>query len=136
MLKVRAKVVFNRFPQISAQMRARAGEVVQETTQDIDADIKERMQGPKSGALYPRPGKWHQASAPGEAPAVDYGFLANSMQMEFPRQLLGVVYTNQDYAAPLEYGTGRVAARPFMTPAAVDAWPVFLAAMRQVIGND
>ncbi len=135
MLKVRAKVVFNHLPKLTALMRARAGEAVRKTTEVIQDDSRERMQGPKSGHLYPRPGKWHQASAPGEAPAVDFGFLVESIQVEFPRPLLGVIYTNEDYAALLEYGTGRMAARPYMTPSAIEAWPSFLAAMMDVFGD-
>lgn len=134
MIKIRMKVVFNHLPKLTAEMRARADVAVRKTTKTIWQDSRERMEGPKSGRLYERPGEWHQASAPGEAPAVDYGELVE-LQVEFPRQLVGVVYTNQEYAAPLEFGTGRVAARPYMTPSALEAWPSFLAAMRQVVGN-
>jgi HK97 gp10 family phage protein len=82
---------------------------------------KESMQGPKSGRLYKvsRTGKLHRASAPGQAPAIDTGNLVNSIQHEQVGSEDARVFTHVEYAPYLEFGTARMAPRPFMTPAAI-----------------
>lgn len=82
---------------------------------------KESMMGPKSGRIYKvsRTGKLHQASAPGEAPAIDTGNLVNSIKHERAGEEGARTYTHTEYAAHLEFGTAKMAPRPFMTPAMV-----------------
>lgn len=72
--------------------------------------------GPKTGEMY---GK-HQASAPGEAPATDTGHLVNSIQTEALGEGRARVFVGAEYGAALEYGTGHIAPRPYMRPAADD----------------
>lgn len=57
-------------------------------------------------------------SAPGEPPGVVTGRLKNSLRFKREGQRLWVVSAGTDYAPHLEYGTRRMAARPFMRPAA------------------
>jgi HK97 gp10 family phage protein len=57
----------------------------------------------------------HRASAPGEAPAVDYGTLINSAHTK-RGNLAGILSFSAAHAAPLEFGTARMAARPFVRP--------------------
>lgn len=73
----------------------------------------------KSGRIYKvsRTGRPHQASAPGEAPAVLTGFLQNSILARFPSTLQGEITIGAAYAAYLEYGTARMAPRPYVAPA-------------------
>ena len=74
---------------------------------------------PKHGRLYIRPGrKPHRASAPGEPPASDTGTLVNSIQVRHVRDLESWVIVGAEYAHELEFGRARVAARPFVRPAA------------------
>lgn len=75
----------------------------------------------KSGRLYRR-GRtaMHQASAPGEAPAVDTGFLTNSIQVATTGPLTAEIQIPAEYAAYLEFGTRRMAPRPYVQPA-IDA---------------
>lgn len=132
-MKTAARVGFNRLPEIAKRLPTEVREVIQATILEIETDIKAEMAEPKHGAIYPRmqTGE-HQASAPGEAPAVDYGVLINSIQTQMVRDDLGLVFTNTEYAAPLEYGTVRMAPRPFMTPAADRARPKFSERMREL----
>jgi phage gpG-like protein len=126
----------DRFPEIIKGMEAAAGKAVRETILDIEGRTKAMMTGPKSGAYYERPnGRTHQASAPGEAPAVDTGNLINSIQTQMTGAMVGVVYTNAEYAPVLEFGGARMAARPFFTPATQAAWPEFLEKMSKVTGG-
>lgn len=63
-------------------------------------------------------GKNHVPSAPGEPPNNDTGGLANGLIDEtFPAELRAEVRAETEYSAPLEYGTSKMAERPFMRPA-------------------
>ena len=60
----------------------------------------------------------HQASAPGEAPASDTGTLVNSITTTIQReQLTATVSVHSIVGKYLEFGTDRMAPRPFMRPA-------------------
>lgn len=79
----------------------------------LKADLLSR---PGSGELY---GK-HRASAPGEPPAPDTGRLRAATQADEQVRrdgddLVGRVVANTEYAAALEVGTERMAARPFLS---------------------
>lgn len=65
-------------------------------------------------------GKNHTPSAPGEAPNNDTGNLASDANIISERTGLtqAEVSSNADYSGALEFGTSRMAARPFMQPAA------------------
>ena len=56
-------------------------------------------------------------SAPGDPPGVDTGALRASMKAEKGDQdMTAIVYAGVEYAPYLEFGTERMAARPFFTP--------------------
>jgi HK97 gp10 family phage protein len=82
--------------------------------------IKSLHDGNKSGRVYKRGAVTHRASAPGEAPATDTGRLANSITAYAGAN--GEAFTvagrgTAKYAALLEFGTSKIAPRPFMFPA-------------------
>lgn len=144
----------NRVPQITAQLPMAASEIVQETVEEIERTIKVGMAEPKHGMYYERGTRLHQASAPGEMPAMDTGHLANSIQTHIDANGQGLVYTDAEYAVYLEYGTGQrgaawplagrpmeigytmtalgMAPRPFMTPAAERARKGFVDKFRRL----
>jgi HK97 gp10 family phage protein len=63
----------------------------------------------------------HQASAPGETPAVDTGLLVNSINTELvssnANEAWSQVGTGVVYAEFLEFGTSKMKPRPYMRPA-------------------
>lgn len=63
-------------------------------------------------------GKGHVPSRPGEAPNADTHLLADNIETVQPKPLLVEVSSNAPYSAELEFGTSKMAARPFMGPAA------------------
>jgi HK97 gp10 family phage protein len=63
-------------------------------------------------------GKNHVASAPGDAPNADTHFLDRSIHVERTGQLTAESVADAPYAARLEFGDDKIAARPFMQPAA------------------
>jgi HK97 gp10 family phage protein len=75
------------------------------------------MRGPKTGRVYKRGKVSHQASAPGEAPANDLGFLVNNVKAEVTGELVASTLSLAPYSVHLEYGTRKMAARPFLRPA-------------------
>lgn len=115
----------NRFNEIASKLPAMAGRLSLDAAHRIEIEAKVGMAAVKTGEIYARNGVDHQASAPGEMPAMDTGALANSIQVEKEGATGAVVYTNMEYAAHLEYGTVHMAARPFFTPAAESVRPWF-----------
>ena len=74
----------------------------------------------KDGVVHPMPNVSrppHRASAPGEAPASDTGNLVNQSSVELDGALASIVRFFAKYASWLEFGTSRMAARPFIIPA-------------------
>lgn len=80
---------------------------------------KSILQGRKTGYLYRRGKRVHQASAPGQPPANDFGFLAQNIKAEINQTEAMTVELRSlaPYSVHLEYGTMHMAARPFLRPA-------------------
>lgn len=90
--------------------------VVEEGRNVLVTDILSR---PGTGRLY-RKGKTvvHRASSPGEPPAPDTGELRRRIFTEVTRgdrEVRGLITANTEYAAALELGTERMAARPYLS---------------------
>jgi HK97 gp10 family phage protein len=83
----------------------------------VETYAKVAMSEEKSGRTYARGGREHRASAPGEAPAVDYGNLKSSIQVFEVTPERAIIGTNAEYAEHLEFGTSRMEPRPYMRPA-------------------
>jgi len=90
----------------------------------IEGEMVESIQkGPKTGRRYKRGQVFHQASSPGQAPASDTGTLANrSISTRKTRKgrsyFIGVNKGGGlKYAKSLEFGTRKMAPRPFVRPA-------------------
>ena len=62
-------------------------------------------------------GKFHVPSLPGEPPNEDTGVLRTNIETTQPSPLRVEVSSNAPYAVPLETGTSKMAARPYMAPA-------------------
>ena len=90
---------------------------------DIERDAKESVRQKGTGRIYKRGGVMHQASSAGNPPATDTGRLLNSITTVQKTQE-GVIEVKAGggksqvkYAAMLEFGTSKMAERPFMRPA-------------------
>ena len=78
------------------------------------------LTGAKSGRAYKIGGVTRIASAPGQAPANQTGALAGSLSARVEREgktVFGIASASTEYAAMLEFGTQKMAARPYMQPA-------------------
>lgn len=135
MVNVHVIEEFNNFAQYADGMAVTAAQAVKTTIYRIEARAKLSLGGARHGQLYRRGIRGtilHQASAPGEAPATDTGYLANSIGARMIGRTEGEVTVTAEYAAVLELGGVHMAPRPFFVPAVRAEWPEFLRAMEQV----
>jgi len=125
------------FPEMERKIRSELKLAVAAAGTLVENEIKDSMRKAKHGKTYrknkaitrKRKGKnvvvgakFHRASAPGEAPAVDRGRLVGSIHSKKEdsgySSTIGVHdTTNVKYAKALEYGTAKIAPRPFLIPA-------------------
>lgn len=122
----------------SADTAREVQEVVKKTTIEMDGEVKELLNKPGTGRVYQIPTKegstrTHTASAPGQPPAKQYGFLIAGIRWEIlGNRMTGRVRSQAEYSKGLEYGTPRVQARPFMRPAAEKVQPKFDRAIKKI----
>lgn len=122
--------VARKLVELEAKLRAKLTREVNKGAFLIHKDATMSVQrGAKTGIVYTRGNSSHQASAPGEAPAAqptswhrasnpDEPQLGTSITFEVDADGLGAaVKTGNSYAPALEFGTSKMAARPFMHPA-------------------
>jgi len=92
----------------------RATRIVQNTAQE---SIKKKG----TGRTYTRGDISHTASASGQPPATDTGFLGQNITMkvsvESNGSVVGQIISAAPYSKALEFGTTQMDARPFMQPA-------------------
>ena len=114
-----------KFDKVSAQYRQQAKDAVYAGCFKIQGIAStEILSGTKTGRIYKRGSESHQASAAGEYPASDFGNLANNINVQIKAGgLSGTVESKANYSSMLEYGTSKMAARPFMQPSAERARP-------------
>jgi HK97 gp10 family phage protein len=115
----------NRFPELVRRLPREVGRIVEEAALEIETTAKVGMAEQKSGRIYGD----HQASAPGEYPAMDTGALANSLETDPENQTTYVVHTSMEYAPYLEFGTANMEPRPFLGQAASEVEPDFVDAL-------
>jgi HK97 gp10 family phage protein len=100
--------------------------VVMKTAFDIQADAQASMKGG---------GSPHHASQPGDPPNVDTGFLRGSVDVEAMGETQAMVGVGAEYGLYLEYGTSKMAARPFLTPAAKRHVATFVEACKRMLAS-
>ena len=147
---------------LSEQAQERVQLAVAKTAMQLQENIKTNYRKPGTGTIYFRiPGEkymtiragsmqgppvafvpgsgsqnlslQHQASAPGEAPALDTGRLMNSVYINELSASSFEIGTKLDYAFWLEYGTRKIAPRPNWVPETEKTRKQFENIMRQTI---
>jgi len=133
---------------VSVISKNRSAEVLQDYTSDAkqlvgeaanlvrNTAVESIVQGAKSGVTYRKynPRRVHTASAAGEAPASDTGYLANNIFVNMDADGFGAsVESRADYSSFLEFGTTKMAARPFMQPALEENRPKIKRLQNQMI---
>ena len=128
--------VKDRTPELMQKLDAAIGRFVVKGAVYIEGQLKASMAEPKTGQAYKR-GKEgvHIASAPGESPAVDSSNLTGSIATVMASSLEARIGTPVDYAAMLETGTSRMAARPLWEKTASDSLPTLETILRAEVAR-
>lgn len=113
-------VIYNKIPQIMDLIYQEVVDIIRTEPMLMKNDVTDAMNKPHSGRIYRRGTVDHQASAPGEAPAIDFGGLVNSLQVTREHKFKSTLSSNQPQALALELGRPEagLAPRPYMIPAA------------------
>lgn len=129
MIGLKVTVGANRFKQISERLEAEAAELVSETIDRVVENIEDAMELPKFGNVYGN----HQASEPGEPPAIDTGDLVDSVRTSMESPTSGTIEYTSDHAAAMEYGTVYIEPRPFLRPALDSERPIFRRGVQKLL---
>jgi len=100
---------------VDARVKAAMKALVKETGEAVIKDIQQNMAQAKSGIQYkdlPR-----KSSAPGEAPAIQWGDVVQSYKVTPQGDLTILVGSDSAIAKMLENGTAHIAPRPALKPA-------------------
>lgn len=80
-------------------------------------------------------GRNHKPSKPGEPPMNDTGFLAKSIVVSQESPVVARVTATAPYAAALEFGSSKIAERPFMRPTREKVRPIAQRILRKRIND-
>lgn len=132
-VRVKAKIR-GLLPEYAAALRPQLEEAARDVRDEAERLIKDP---PKTGRVYmkTKPTKRrHQASAPGQSPADDMGELVNSLGVLKTdlRNLRIYIFASAKHARFLEFGTRRMAARPFLRRALNNLRADIIARLRAV----
>jgi HK97 gp10 family phage protein len=96
----------------------RSAEFVRAVGQGLEAGAGlVRAEASRSITAGSASGKRHVPSAPGEPPNNDTGHLKANLDVEMVDPFTARVTSRAGYSAALEFGTSKMAARPFLRPA-------------------
>ena len=112
------------------QLIGRAGNLVRNTA------VSSINQGAKSGVVYEKynPRRTHKASAAGQPPATDTGYLVSNIYANMDTDGLGVsIESRAEYSGFLEFGTKDMQARPFLQPALEENKPKIKRLAKQMV---
>lgn len=104
---------------LDAALQAPVRQAINASALAVERQAKIFVQrGQRTGRLYPRGRRWHRASAPGEPPKSDTGYLASHITTVLDLDGFAAnVEAQAEYSRHLEFGTTKMAARPFLFPA-------------------
>ena len=122
-MRIRVKLnKSKRYEATKREIRSKLKQIVGYGLNEIrNTAIQGIMQGTKSGNIRP---DGSRASAVGEYPATDTGFLQSNIYIQkSPSGLSGSVVSQAKYSSALEFGTSKMGARPFMQPSAEEVKP-------------
>lgn len=137
------KIEINGLKEVQDAIRSYEGDISRQLGLIVNAaaleatnDVKKAIQGPpKTGREYKRGTVVHRASAPGQAPATDTGFLVSSIYNEDRGPLTKAIGSRLPYAFYLEFGTRKIEPRPSWIPAVERTIPKMLKRVQIAIAN-
>lgn len=113
----------SQYNKLTQQVISMAGQIVRNTA------VKSIQSSSGGGRTYGN----HTASAEGQPPNTDTGFLASNIFAIYDADKLGCdVESRADYSEYLEFGTSKMRARPFMQPALEENRPKIKSMYRKI----
>lgn len=116
------EIVFEeRIGEVMKKIADKAEERMFEAVNLVRNTTLETLSGPRSGRIYKVPGTQveYTASSPGEPPAVQLGDLRKSVKGGIEKEgkdVIGFIGSELPKASMLEFGTSKMAARPWLRP--------------------
>jgi HK97 gp10 family phage protein len=106
---------------VTAKYNAKLKQIIGAGGQMVMNEAKQSIQqnsgGGKTYQKY-KPRRTHTASAEGQPPNTDTGFLVSNIFLQIDPDGLGAdVESRADYSGYLEFGTSKMRARPYLQPA-------------------
>lgn len=120
----------NSIPGYGKGMTGRARAELKGFGDDIVKDLRKDMRGPKSGRIYMIRGKRHQASAPGETPAVLSTGTSRSLRVVVKGTGAEFEIKAGGASAWLQQGTNRMKPRKFVREYLRERTPEFVRRVR------
>jgi len=118
--RVSNRKVFLKFLRLEIVTKKKIRNALYEVGQENIQYVRDLMAEKKHGRIYIIRGIEHQASAPGEAPAIRSGRLARSLFYNVRGHRHVEIGANTRYAGFLEKGTDKMEPRPYLRRAAAD----------------
>lgn len=111
----------SKIPQINKEYETKVNIVMGRALNLVRNDVVGGISAGGRGRVYEKynPRRTHRASAVGDYPATDTGFLISNVVTRFARSrdsVLAFVESKAAYSSFLEFGTSKMGARPFMFP--------------------
>ena len=125
----RVVIVFDNLPLVAERLHSAAASLVRAAAFNVEARAKTHAAvdtGAMRSAIYTVTHTSSGYAAAASAASTASPTAEAHLQTEEPqpdRDTLAVVHAGMDYSVYVEYGTGRMAAQPFMTPAAAEEQP-------------
>lgn len=133
-----ADSLMSKLQSLPALATAKIVQALDDAAQSLKDDASHKINnGRRSGRVYKVPGGTHQASAPGEYPKTLTGQLVASLfkRISTTTALTAEVGTGLDYGKFLEFGTSRMAARPWLRPSFLEVLPAARNAVYAAMSN-
>ena len=121
-MSIRTRVIRkSKAQQVSRAYERKLSQLIEVSAQMVrNTAVKSIHEHGSSGVTYEKynPRRTHTASAAGNPPNTDTGYLANNIFQIVDADKLGAsVESRADYSVHLEFGTSKMKARPFLQPA-------------------
>lgn len=135
-----AKQVVSELEKRKNKMATQLEQAVKLAAQDVRNEcVRSISKGSRTGKIYIKNGRQHQASGPGEAPKTDTGRLVNSLAFKMIGKLSAIAGAIAgdgvvaEYAKSLEFGTRKMDSRPFLVPAVEKMRPKFNERVKKIM---
>jgi hypothetical protein len=133
-MATRVVIVFDNIPVVAQRLHGAVAKLVKTAAFNVETRAKNHATvdtGAMKSAIYTvtREGSWRGGDPGGYESATAEALSLNpkaEMQDEEPRperDTLAIVHAGMNYSVYVEYGTGKMAAKPFMAPAAAEEQP-------------